>query len=237
MFRGALEESILGRAQQRGLAEIRVHDIREHGLGRHRVTDDYSYGGGGGMVMMPEPIFAAVEAARCAPEAGCRERIILLTPQGVLFDQSLAWELSREHHLILICGRYEGVDERVAERLATDEISIGDYVLSGGEPAALVVTDAVVRLQPGALGAEEGATEDSFAQGLLEYPQYTRPEGFRGWRVPEVLLSGHHEQVRRWRREQALRRTLQRRPDLLARAPLSDEDREILERIRAEESG
>jgi tRNA (guanine37-N1)-methyltransferase len=234
MFAGPLDASILKRAQERGLVEIAVTDIRDFATERHRIADDYSYGGGVGMVMKPGPIFAAAESVQCPKERGCRERTILLTPQGRLLDQALLGEFANEEHLILICGHYEGVDERVRQHLATDEVSIGDYVLTGGELPAMVLVDAVARLLPGVLGAESGAVEDSFAGGLLEYPQWTRPAEFRGWPVPEVLLSGNHEAVRRWRREQALRRTLERRPDLLARAELSGEDRKMLEALRRE---
>ena len=229
MFPGPLGASMIKRAQEQGLVAITVTDIRDYAEGRHRVADDAPFGGGAGMVMKPEPIYAAVEAARCPAEQGCRERVILLTPQGRTLNQGVAAELAGYEHLILVCGHYEGVDERVRQHLVDDELSIGDYVLTGGELAALVVLDAVARLVPGVLGAEEGAAEDSFAAGLLEYPQYTRPADFRGWQVPEVLLSGHHEQIRRWRRQQALRRTRERRPDLFARLQLTEEDWELLE--------
>jgi tRNA (guanine37-N1)-methyltransferase len=234
MLAGPLDASILKRAQETGRVEIRVTNIRDFSTERQRIADDYSYGGGVGMLMKPGPIFAAVEAVRCPEGSGCRERTVLLTPQGARLDQERVRELAGADHLILICGHYEGVDERVREHLVTDEVSIGDYVLTGGELPALVVVDAAARLVPGVLGAESGAEEDSFASGLLEYPQYTRPAEFQGWRVPEVLLSGNHEAIRRWRREQALRRTLGRRPDLVAQASLDDEDRKILEAIRRE---
>jgi len=188
------------------------------------------------MVMKPGPFFTAVEVLRCPPEAGCREEVVLLCPQGEQFQQGIARELAGSDHLILLCGHYEGVDERVRQHLATRAVSIGDYVLTGGELPAMVVIDAVARLLPGALGAEEGARADSFAEGLLEHPQYTRPAEFRGWRVPEVLLSGHHEQIRRWRRKESLRRTRRLRPDLLARAELTEEDRELLAEIEREEA-
>jgi tRNA (guanine37-N1)-methyltransferase len=210
MFRGPLEESILGRAVERGLLEIGVHNLRDFATGKHRVVDDYSFGGGPGMVLKPEPIFAAVESLR-------REgsRVVLMTPQGRVFRQDIAEELAKLGHLVLLCGHYEGMDERVREHLVDDELSIGDYILTGGELAAMVVVDVVARLIPGVLGAEESAQEESFATGLLEYPQYTRPARFRDWEVPQVLLSGDHAQVARWRREQALLRTLRRRPELL----------------------
>ena len=210
MFRGLLEESILGRARDRGLLEIGVHNLRDFATGRHQVVDDYTFGGGPGMVLKPEPIFAAVESLR-------REgsRVVLMSPQGRVFRQAIAQQLSRLEHLVLLCGHYEGVDERVREQLVDDELSIGDYVLTGGELAAMVVVDAVTRLIPGVLGGEESTLEESFAAGLLEYPHYTRPASFRGWEVPEVLLSGDHARVARWRREQSLLRTLRRRPELL----------------------
>ncbi|MHB0868405.1 MAG: tRNA (guanosine(37)-N1)-methyltransferase TrmD [Chloroflexota bacterium] len=210
MFRGPFEESIIARGVERGLLQIRVHNLRDFATGRHKVVDDYPFGGGPGMVMKPEPIFAAVESLR-------REgsRVVLMSPQGRLFRQAIAQELSQLPRLVLLCGHYEGVDERVRQRLVDDELSIGDYVLTGGELAAMVVCDAVSRLIPGVLGAGESTAEESFAAGLLEYPHYTRPAEFRGLRVPEVLLSGDHARVERWRREQSLLRTLQRRPELL----------------------
>jgi tRNA (guanine37-N1)-methyltransferase len=189
------------------------------------------------MVMKPEPFFLAVEALQCSADAGCREEVVLLSPQGERFAQPLARDLAQRDHLILLCGHYEGVDERVREHLATRVVSIGDYVLTGGELPAMVVVDAVARLLPGVLGAEEGAQRDSFSEGLLEHPQYTRPAEFRGWRVPEVLLSGHHEQIRRWRQKESLRRTLRLRPDLLAGARLTEEDRRLLEEIGEEARG
>lgn len=207
---GPLEESILKRARERGLVTIRVHNLRDFTHDKHRVVDDKPFGGGPGMVLKPEPIFEAVETLR-RPDS-C---VILMCPQGRRFTQAVAHELSARPHLLIICGHYEGVDERVREALVQDEISIGDYVLTNGALAAAVLIDAVVRLLPGALGDEASAVCDSFTDGLLEGPQYTRPAEFRGMRVPEVLLSGNHEEIARWRREQALRRTAQRRPDLL----------------------
>ena len=227
VFEPYLQTSILQRALQRGLVEVKVHNIRDATTDRHHVTDDEPYGGGGGMVMKPEPIFAAVEGVLGSPP-DCP--VILLTPQGRVFTQGVAQELAQHPHLALLCGRYEGVDERVREHLVTDQVSIGDYVLSGGELPALVVIDAVARLIPGVLGDPDGAWDDSHASGLLEYPHYTRPPEFRGWQVPEVLLSGDHGRIARWRREQALLRTWKRRPDLLARAPLTPDDREFLKK-------
>ena len=225
VFTPYLEASILQRAQESDLVEIQLHNIRDWTTDRHHVCDDMPYGGGGGMVMKPEPIFTAVEAVLGAPPS-CP--VILLTPQGRVFTQAVAQELSMQPHLALLCGRYEGIDERVREHLVTDEISIGDYVLSGGELPALVLVDAITRLIPGALGDPEGAWDDSHATGLLEYPHYTRPPEFRQWRVPEVLLSGDHARIAKWRREQALLRTRQRRPDLIEKAHLSEDDRNFL---------
>jgi tRNA (guanine37-N1)-methyltransferase len=232
MFEGPLSESILRQAREKGLLEIELTNIRDFATDKHRTADDYQYGGGSGMVMKPEPIFRAVEAVRKGP-AG-EGATILLSARGRLFDQALAAELSGLDHLILICGRYKGVDERVAA-LATHEVSIGDYVLTGGELAAAVVVDAVSRLVSGVLGDIESAETDSFFEGLLGPPTYTRPEEYRGRRVPDVLLSGNHERIRRWRRERALEATLRRRPDLVDEAELSDEDREILDDIRADD--
>ncbi len=231
MFTGPFDESIIKRAAERGLVKITIYNVRDCTSDKHHIVDDYSYGGGPGMVMKPEPIFEAVEAVK-----GSREMpVVLLTPQGRLFDQRIAGELAKCEEMILICGHYEGVDERVRGHLATDEISIGDYVLSGGEIAAMAVVDAVVRQLPGALGSDESVVQESHAAGLLEYPQYTRPQTFRGWEVPEVLLSGNHAEIARWRREQSLRRTARRRPDLLERAALSEEDKSFLARIKSEE--
>jgi tRNA (guanine37-N1)-methyltransferase len=231
MVEPVVAASMLGRARDRGLVDIRVVDLRDYAVGRHRNADDYQFGGGGGMVLKPEPIFAAVEALRTE-----RARVVLLDPRGRTFTQAVAAELSREAHLILIAGRYEGVDERVGNLLADDLISIGDYVVTGGELPALVVTDAVTRLLPGVLGAEGGAERESFASGLLEPPQYTRPEEFRGARVPGVLLSGDHARVAQWRREQALFLTWRRRPELLADASLTDEERQLIERFERGET-
>jgi tRNA (guanine37-N1)-methyltransferase len=235
LFPGMVEPvvaaSMLGRARTRGLVDIRVVDLRDYARGRHRNADDYQFGGGGGMVLKPEPIFEAVEALRTDAT-----RVLLLDPRGRTFTQAVAAELARETHLILIAGRYEGVDERVGDVLADDRISIGDYVLTGGELPALVVTDAVTRLLPGVLGAAGAADRESFASGLLEPPQYTRPEEFRGARVPGVLLSGDHARVAQWRREQALFLTWRRRPELLAQASLTDEERRLIERFERGET-
>jgi tRNA (guanine37-N1)-methyltransferase len=228
MLRSPLEHSILKRARESGRLDVRLVDIREFATDRHRTVDDMPYGGGAGMVMKPEPLFRAVEQiAASAGDAG-PGRIVLMTPQGEPLSQERARELAHEDHLVLLCGRYEGVDERVREHLVTDELSIGDYVLTGGELPALVVLDAVARLIPGVLGDAESPRDDSFSHDLLEYPQYTRPADFRGWAVPDVLLSGHHEEVDRWRRRQSLLRTLQRRPDLFRRHPLTEEELTLL---------
>jgi len=231
MIEAVVGESILGRARQKGMIEVQAVNLRDFTADKHRTTDDAPFGGGPGMVMKPEPVFKAVESL-VARARGGRPRVLLMTPQGRRFDQPMAAQLARESHLIIICGRYEGVDERIREHLVTDEISVGDYVLTGGELAALIVIDAVARLVPGVLGDASSAENESFSSGLLEYPQYTRPAEFRGYKVPEVLLSGNHEQIRKWRREQALERTLRRRPDLLGTAPLTEEDRRILDQIR-----
>ncbi|HEX2196811.1 MAG TPA: tRNA (guanosine(37)-N1)-methyltransferase TrmD [Actinomycetota bacterium] len=216
LFDAPLETSLLGKAVSEGLLDVRVHDLREHGLGRHRSVDDEPYGGGAGMVMRPEPLFDAVEAVR-----GPDSRVVLLSPRGRRLDHRIVRELASRPHLILVCGRFEGVDERVAEHLVDEEVSIGDYVLAGGELPALVVIEAVSRLVPGVLGNAASLESESHAQGLLEYPQYTRPAEYRGWRVPDVLLSGDHGAVERWRREQAEEVTRTRRPDLFrgGRAP------------------
>jgi tRNA (guanine37-N1)-methyltransferase len=229
LFAGSFEESIIKRARESGSITIALHNIRDYATGRHQVTDDTPYGGGGGMIMKPEPIFAATEAV--LGEQVNAVPIVLLTPQGRLFNQSVARELARHDRLLLICGRYEGVDERVHQYLATDEISIGDYVLSGGEIAAMVIVDAVTRLLPGVLGDPSATFEDSHAEGLLEYPHYTRPPVFRDHHVPDVLLSGHHAEITRWRRQQALRRTWKRRPDILSSARLTEEDLAYLRQI------
>jgi tRNA (guanine37-N1)-methyltransferase len=229
MFQGPFTESILKRAQERGLISIALHNVRDVTTDKHHIVDDYPYGGGAGMVMKPDPIFASVEAVY---QGG---PIIYLTPQGRTFNQQVARELAQEPRLSLLCGHYEGIDERVIQHLVTDEISIGDYVLTGGELAAMIIVDAVSRLVPGVL--TEGSTdEESHSSNMLEYPQYTRPPEFRGWHVPDILLSGHHENIARWRRKEALRKTRQRRPDLFARLDLSSkQDKKILKELDEEE--
>jgi len=229
-----VDYSIIKRTREKGLVSVFAHNIRDFAEDKHRTTDEPPYGGGAGMVMKPEPIFRAAEHVK-AEYWTDQSRIILMSPQGELFTQKKAVELSDCPHMVLICGHYEGVDERVREHLVSDELSIGDYVLTGGELAALVVLDAVMRLIPGALGAEQSALEESFSEGLLEYPQYTRPADFRGWKIPEVLLSGHHAEIAKWRRLQSLKRTLERRPDLLDKARLAEEDRKLLERLKESE--
>ncbi|MBS4020894.1 MAG: tRNA (guanosine(37)-N1)-methyltransferase TrmD [Dethiobacter sp.] len=221
----ALEESIVRRAVLEGHVQISVTDLRDHATGKHRSVDDYPYGGGPGMVMQPEPFFLAVERLREVDATV--GKVILLCPQGEKFTQRKAEELSRTERLILLCGHYEGVDERVREKLVDEEVSIGDFVLTGGEIAAMALTDAVVRLLPGVL-PEQSVEDESFATGLLEYPQYTRPPEFRGMGVPDVLISGNHKLIREWRREQSLLRTLYRRPDLLSGADLSDKEKQML---------
>jgi tRNA (guanine37-N1)-methyltransferase len=231
MFETPFEESIVGRAIEQGLVSVAIYNIRDFATDKHRVTDDTPYGGGGGMVMKPEPIFRAVESI-LEGDAAASTPVILLSPQGRSFTQAVAWELTSHPRLVLICGRYEGVDERVPLALANDEISIGDYVLTGGEIPAMVIVDAITRLLPGALGDPSAVAKDSHADGLLEHPQYTRPAVFRGYAVPEVLLSGDHAAVDIWRRRQAVLRTYERRPDLLREANLTDEDRAFLESLR-----
>ncbi|HXG35997.1 MAG TPA: tRNA (guanosine(37)-N1)-methyltransferase TrmD [Dehalococcoidia bacterium] len=226
MFRGPFDHSIIKRARDSGLVSINIHDIREQAADRHRTVDDYPYGGGPGMVMKPEPVFAATEAILALDEK--KGPVVLLTPVGQRLGQQLVQDLAREERLILLCGHYEGVDARVHEHLATHEISIGDYVLSGGELPAMVLVDAIVRQLPGVLGHPQSALEESFQQNLLEYPHYTRPPSFRGWGVPEVLLSGNHAEIARWRRLQSILLTAQRRPELLESADLTPEEREWL---------
>jgi tRNA (guanine37-N1)-methyltransferase len=233
VFDPYLEISILQRAIQNGLVEIHNHNIRDWTIDKHHTTDDVPYGGGGGMVMKVEPVFAAVEDILGKPP---KCPLILMTPQGRLFDQKTAYELSSFDHLAILCGRYEGIDERIRENLVTKEISVGDYVLTGGELPALTVLDAIVRLIPGALGDPDGAQDDSHASGLLEYPHYTRPPEFRGLMVPDVLLSGNHAEIARWRREQSFKRTLERRPDLLKKLELSEKETRYLDKLKDEHS-
>ncbi len=222
MFRGPLSESIVGRATERGLLDLSVYNFRDNAHDRHNTVDDSPYGGGPGMLLKPEPLFEAVESV-LGPTPDCP--VILLTPQGRVFRQVEAERLAKEPTIALICGHYGGVDERIRQHLATEELSIGDYVLTGGELAAMVVVDAVARLIPGVLGSDEAAAHDSHSTGLLQHPHYTRPPDFRGWTVPDVLLSGDHQAVERWRRQQAIQRTRQRRPDLLGSADLTEEER------------
>ena len=237
MFVEPFSFGIFQRAVDNGLVSLRVHNIRDFTHDKHNIADDYPYGGGSGMVMKPEPIFEAVDSIKTGmKDIADNIPVVLLSPQGRMFSQQIAHKLSQHDNLILICGHYEGVDERVSQYLATDEISIGDYVLTGGEIPAMVVIDAVVRLLPGVLGSEESPLDDSHAHGLLEYPQYTRPAEYRGWSVPEVLLSGNHARIARWRREQIIRRTLERRPDLLDKAELSLEDKKIAEKLMTNRS-
>lgn len=226
MVDAGLAEGVVGRARERGLLDIVVHDLRDYTTDRHHVVDDVPFGGGPGMVMKPEPFSAAMEAVRA--RRGRPEAVVLLSPAGQRFTQAAARRFAGMGHVALLCGRYEGIDERVRERWATDEVSIGDYVLSGGELPALVVIDAVARLVPGVVGDEQSVVLDSFGRGLLDYPHYTRPAEHAGLRVPEVLTSGHHGEIRRWRRQQALRRTLERRPDLIESAALDEDEREWL---------
>ncbi len=228
IFAGVFDESIIKRAREARLIEINLHDIRDETTDKHHITDDYPYAGGGGMVMKPDPIFASVESVLGTPPS---VPVILLTPQGRVFNQAIARELSKQPHIALVCGHYEGVDERVREHLVTDEISIGDYVLTGGEIPVMVIVDAVARLVPGVLGDPAAPSNDSHAANLLEGPHYTRPADFRGWQVPDILLSGNHAQVAAWRRKESLRRTFLRRPDLLEKADLSDEDRKFLQSL------
>jgi tRNA (guanine37-N1)-methyltransferase len=232
MVEAGVAEGVIGRGVERGLLDVKIHDLRDFTTDRHRSVDDVPYGGGPGMVMKPEPLLKAVEHIRST--RGAADAVVLLTPQGKPFTQSEAERLGRLGHVVLLCGRYEGMDERVHELAATEELSIGDYVLSGGELAALVVVDAVSRLVPGVVGDERSVAEDSFSRGLLDYPHYTRPADVAGHRVPEVLLSGHHAEVRRWRRKAALARTLERRPELLEQASLDDEERALLDEIKKE---
>ena len=234
MFHGPMSESIIARAIERDLVEVNLHDIRDHATDRHRSVDDYPYGGGYGMVMKPEPIFDAVRSVKSGADLSDDTPVILLTPQGTPLTQPIVERLATFDDLLVICGRYEGVDERVREHVATCEISVGDYVLSGGELAAMVIVDAVTRLIPGAVGSIESTEDDSFSTGLLQFPQYTRPAMHEGREVPDVLLSGNHGEIERWRRRESLRRTLERRPDLLLDAGLTDEERQFVDGLRDE---
>jgi tRNA (guanine37-N1)-methyltransferase len=232
MFEAVLKESIIGRAVDKKLLELEFHNIRDYSDNKHKKVDDYPYGGGLGMIMQCQPIFAAVEAIR--EKLGEKPHIILMSPQGRTFDQSKAEELSCYKNITIICGHYEGIDERVTEALVDEEISIGDFVLTGGEIAAMAVVDATCRLVPRVLKEDASYSVESFSQGLLEYPQYTRPPVFMGMPVPEILLSGHHENIEKWRRYQSLKRTYERRPDLLSKAELSQEDIKLLDKIKRE---
>ncbi|WP_159886994.1 tRNA (guanosine(37)-N1)-methyltransferase TrmD [Paenibacillus puerhi] len=234
MFDGVFHSSILGKAKEKGLVELNTVNFRDYSNNKHNTVDDYPYGGGGGMVLKAEPIFAAVEDIRPVDEQ-TKPRVILMCPQGEPFSQKKAEELSQERHLIFVCGHYEGYDERIREYLVTDEISIGDYVLTGGELPAMVVIDSVVRLLPGVLGNETSAVTDSFSTGLLEYPHYTRPAKFRDWDVPDVLISGNHAHIDQWRRKQSLYRTWRKRPELLERIELTAQDRKWLAEFQQED--
>ncbi|NBD22492.1 tRNA (guanosine(37)-N1)-methyltransferase TrmD [Paenibacillus glycinis] len=232
MFQGVFGASILGKARDKGIVALNAVNFRDYANNKHNTVDDYPYGGGGGMVLKPEPLFAAVEDLM--PENGKKPRVILLCPQGEPYTQKKAEELSAQEHLVFVCGHYEGYDERIRQHLVTDEISLGDYVLTGGELPAMVMIDSIVRLLPGVLGNETSAVTDSFSTGLLEHPHYTRPPVFRGWEVPDVLMSGHHANVEIWRRQQSILRTLERRPELLDSAELTKKERLWLaEQIRA----
>jgi tRNA (guanine37-N1)-methyltransferase len=231
MVEAGLMHGVIGRARQAGVLDVAVHNLRDFTSDRHRVVDDVPFGGGPGMVLKPEPMFAAVEAI--SGRRGVPNTVLLMSPAGTPFTQAEARRLAALPHVVVLCGRYEGVDERVREHLATEEMSIGDYVLSGGELPALVVVDAVGRLVPGVVGDTQSVEADSFTRGLLDYPHYTRPAEYRGHRVPDVLVSGHHGEIAKWRRQEAVRRTRDRRPDLLASAPLTDDERKFLEQERA----
>ncbi|MFL6277427.1 MAG: tRNA (guanosine(37)-N1)-methyltransferase TrmD [Blastocatellia bacterium] len=231
IFRGVFEFGIIRRAVEAGLIEINLHDLRDYTFDRHRQVDDRPFGGGAGMVMKPEPLFRAIEAVT---HAASDATVVMLSPQGRLLTQPVVEELAGRKQVVLICGRYEGVDERVVEQLADDEISIGDYVLSGGEIPAMVIVDAVTRLIPGALGCNESAERESFADGLLDYPHYTRPAEYRGLKVPDVLVGGHHGEIEKWRRRKAMEKTLSSRPDLLERRALSEDERRLLAEILRE---
>ena len=234
MFKGPFDESIIKRAQERGILEIHLHNLREFAYDKHRMVDDVPYGGGGGMVMKVEPLFRAVESIK--NEIKSSLKTILLSPQGEPFTQKKAKELAKEKRLLLICGHYEGVDERVKQHLIDEEISLGDYVLTGGELAAMVVVDVTARMLPGVLGCRDSFREDSFYEGLLDYPQYTRPAEFRGWKVPVVLLSGNHQAIEKWRREMRIKATFEKRPDLLGQKELTSEEKDLLKKIKQREN-
>jgi tRNA (guanine37-N1)-methyltransferase len=242
VFPAYLETSIIKRARERGLINVQVHNIRDYTHDKHHMTDDTPYGGGGGMVMKPEPVFEAIESVlglnsyQTPPGPDSNIPIILLTPQGRVFNQSIAQELSQHPHIALLCGRYEGIDERIREHLVTDEISIGDYVLTGGELPALILIDAIARLLPDVLGDPTGAQDDSHAMGLLEYPHYTRPPEFRSWRAPDILLSGDHAKIEKWRREQSLLRTFKKRPDMIEKAELTKKDLKFIDELKVGKS-
>jgi tRNA (guanine37-N1)-methyltransferase len=235
MFTGVFQQSILKNAQEKNLVEYELVNYREYTKDRHNRVDDYPYGGGGGMVLTPQPVFDAVQAVKQQGSDAKPPRVILLCPQGKRYTQKKAEELAKEEHLILICGHYEGYDERIREHVVTEEISIGDYVLTGGEIGAMVIADSVTRLLPGALGNETSAVTDSYSTGLLEHPHYTRPADYQGMKVPDVLLSGHHEKIDRWRREQSLKRTYERRPELLENIDLTKEDTEFIKKLKETE--
>ncbi|SDM64196.1 tRNA (guanine37-N1)-methyltransferase [Fictibacillus solisalsi] len=232
MFGGVFGSSILKKTQEKGLVEYHVTDFREYTENKHRRVDDYPYGGGAGMVLTPQPLFDAVEDVTQKSDA--KPRVVLLCPQGERYTQKKAEELSKEKHLIFVCGHYEGYDERIRENLVTDEISIGDFVLTGGELGAMVIIDSVTRLLPGALGNEESSVRDSYSSGLLEHPHYTRPADFRGMKVPDILLSGNHKHIEEWRTKESLRRTWKRRPDLLHSADLTEQEKKWLEEVKKE---
>ncbi len=234
MFKGPFDESIIKRAQERRILEIHLHNLREFAYDKHRMVDDVPYGGGGGMVMKVEPLFRAIESIR--NEIKSSPKTILLSPQGEPFTQEKAKELAKDKRLFLICGHYEGLDERVKQHLIDEEISLGDYVLTGGELAAMVVVDVTARMLSGVLGCRDSLREDSFYEGLLDYPQYTRPAEFRGWKVPEVLLSGNHQAIEKWRREMIIKATLEKRPDLLGQKELTPEERDVLKKIKQREN-
>jgi len=233
MFESVFSGGVIKKALEKGLVEIHVHDLRDFAHGKHRQVDDRPYGGGLGMVLKPEPVFRAVEKVKCKHEAS----IVLLSPQGRKFDFHMAQRLAKLHQLILICGRYEGLDERVVQCLATEEVSIGDYILTGGETAAMVVIDAVARLVPDVVGKANSVKYDSFYEGMLDFPQYTRPRQFKGMKVPEILFSGDHKKIGHWRRKKALEKTWLIRPDILKKRNLSPEDKKILDEIRTEKEG